>query len=103
MARVAAAGCPDPIAEYPFTPSRRWRFDFAWPDYKIALEIDGGVWVHGRHNRGSGYENDIEKYNAAAILGWAVLRATGATVRSGRAVADVLAMIKAQGGQKDAK
>jgi len=55
---------------------RRWRFDFAWPDWKLAVEIEGGVFAHGRHTRGKGYEADCEKYNAAAVLGWTVLRYT---------------------------
>lgn len=69
---------PEPIAEHRFHPSRRWRFDWAWPERKIAVEIDGGIWIQGRHNRASGYLADLEKLNAAAEMGWRVLRfATG--------------------------
>lgn len=67
-------GIPVPQTEYRFDGSRKWRFDLAWPDQKIALEIEGGVWTGGRHNRGSGFVKDIEKYNRAACLGWRVLR-----------------------------
>ena len=62
-----------PMKEYRFC-ERRWRFDYAFPEYKIALEIEGGVWINGRHTRGKGYINDCEKYNRATILGWKVLR-----------------------------
>lgn len=62
--------------EYRFHPVRRWRFDAAFPDKMAALEIEGGVWVYGRHNRASTFENDMDKYNEAAILGWAVIRTT---------------------------
>ena len=72
----AAAGLPPPSAEYRFAPPRKWRFDFAWPEQKVALEIEGGVWVQGRHTRGSGYVKDMEKYNAAATAGWRVLKCT---------------------------
>lgn len=40
----------------------------------IAVEIEGGIWTLGRHSRGKGMENDMIKYNAAAELGWRVLR-----------------------------
>ena len=60
--------------EYKFHPKRKWRFDFANPVLKIAIEQEGGVWISGRHNRGKGFLNDMEKYNQAVILGWKVLR-----------------------------
>lgn len=62
--------------EYKFHPIRRWRFDFALVKEKIAIECEGGIWISGRHNRGSGYVKDVEKYNAAALLGWRVFKFT---------------------------
>ena len=62
-------------AEYRFC-ERRWRFDFAEPNVKLAIEIEGGVWIKGRHIRGSGFIKDIEKYNKAIELGWTILRYT---------------------------
>lgn len=76
---------PAPEHEHRFHPTRRWRFDFAWPDYKLAAEIEGATWTQGRHTRGQGFENDCTKYNEAAVLGWAVLRFTTEMVRDGRA------------------
>ena len=67
---------PIPEKEYKFHPKRKWRFDYAWPDYKIALEVEGGIWTKGRHVRGTGFLKDMEKYNAATVLGWRVLRTT---------------------------
>lgn len=67
---------PKPEREYRFNRFRKWRFDYAWPQHKIALEIEGGVWVSGRHIRPTGFIKDIEKYNSAAVLGWKVFRAT---------------------------
>lgn len=67
-------GLPPPTAELRFEPLRRWRFDYAWPDSKIALEIEGGVWSGGRHTTGKGFVGDMAKYNRAACLGWRVLR-----------------------------
>lgn len=65
---------PPPTPELRFHPKRRWRFDFAWPAHRIALEVEGGVWTGGRHTSSSGFLKDMEKYNAAALLGWRVLR-----------------------------
>jgi len=70
------AGLPEPVAEHRFAHPRRWRFDWAWPDHLLALEVDGGVWTRGRHTRGAGFLRDIEKLNSAAIAGWSVLRTT---------------------------
>jgi hypothetical protein len=83
---MALLGLPIPNREYRFHPERRWRFDFAWPDLKLAAEVEGGAWVQGRHTRGAGFERDCEKYNAAALLGWRVLRFTAGMVEDGRAV-----------------
>lgn len=62
-----------PETEVKFHPIRRWRFDYAFPEKKLAVEIDGGLWQYGRHNRASGRIKDMEKENAAAVLGWRIL------------------------------
>lgn len=64
------------VREYRFHPTRRWRFDYAIPSLRIAIEIDGGVWVGGRHNNPTGYLGDLDKFNAAATMGWVVLKFT---------------------------
>lgn len=84
----------EPQREYRFAPPRLWRFDFAWPDQKIAVEIEGGVWTNGRHTRGSGFVADCEKYNAATLAGWKVLRFTESTVRDGSAVELVARLLR---------
>lgn len=78
-------GLPEPQRQYRFHPKRKWMFDFAWPDVKVAVEIEGGTWTNGRHTRGSGFEGDCEKYNAAGMDGWLVLRFIGKMVESGEA------------------
>ena len=72
---------PKPEREYRFDSVRRWRFDFAWPAKKVAVECEGGHWSGGRHVRGSGFEKDAEKYNRAALLGWRVLRFTATMLK----------------------
>ena len=73
---------PIPVTEHKFHPTRRWRFDYAWPDQKIALEQEGGVWRGGRHTSGAGFVKDMEKYNTATLLGWRIIRGTPQQVRS---------------------
>lgn len=67
---------PVPVEEYQFAKDRKWRFDYAWPLCKLALEVEGGAWVNGRHNRPKGFIKDMEKYNRAASDGWRILRVT---------------------------
>lgn len=86
LAQINASGLPVPVTEYKFHPDRRWRFDFCWPDDLLAVEVEGGTWVNGRHNRGSGFEKDAEKYAEALCLGWKVLRVTGSHICTGKAI-----------------
>ncbi len=83
---VVAAGLPAPEREYRFHPVRRWRFDAAWPEQKLAVEVMGGVWNGGRHARGAGYEQDAEKQNTAIGLGWRLLRFTPSMLKDGTSV-----------------
>ncbi len=78
-------GVPPWEEEYMFawkSMERKWRFDFAWPEQKVAVECDGGTWSRGRHTRGAGYAGDCEKRNAAQILGWRVLHYTSDMLES---------------------
>lgn len=75
-----AVKLPMPEAEFKFHPTRKWRFDFAYPTRLVALEVDGGIWVAGRHSRGSGLLKEHEKMNAAAERGWLIFRCTPQTV-----------------------
>jgi len=92
--QILAGDLPQPEGEYKFArdivghgPGIRkrlreaglqdWRFDFAWPAQKVAVEIEGGIWVRGAHIRGEHFESDARKYNAAQTSGWSVYRFTG--------------------------
>lgn len=84
-----------PVYEFIFHPTRKWRFDCV-PDIKIklAVELEGGIWIGGRHNSPVGFLKDIEKYNEAAILGWRIIRVTGEHVKSGQGLKWVLEALK---------
>jgi hypothetical protein len=121
---IRLAGLPTPETEFVFAPDRAWRFDYAWPVWKIAFEIEGGTFgrlivvtsgyerrkgrsiplapgtrvrLGGRHNSGDGLQEDAAKYNRAAILGWLVIRATTPMVRTGDAIRDLRAAFSARG------
>lgn len=66
------------VQEYKFHPIRKWRFDYAIVEYKIAIEVEGGIWRKGggAHSRPANIIRDIEKYNQAAVSGWVVIRVT---------------------------
>lgn len=76
------AGLPAPDREVRFHPTRRWRFDLAWPERRIAVEVDGGIYQNlPSHSSIAQRERDYEKTNEAAALGWRVLRYTYTTLR----------------------
>lgn len=68
------------VKEHRFHPIRRWRFDFAWPESMVALEMDGIAKQAGggRHS----YDGDREKMNMAVSMGWHVFRYSGKLLRS---------------------
>ena len=69
---------PTAVAEYRFSPPRRWRFDFAWPGHKVAVEVEGITYKNGgRHQRVAGFIADCHKYEVALMQGWRVYRVPG--------------------------
>lgn len=90
----------EPVREYRFAPPRRFRFDFAFVDQKVAIEIEGGTWSQGRHSRGSGMSKDAEKYNLATEYGWSVLRYTSDMLTDPHAVIEqVVRVLKSKGAK----
>jgi len=79
--------------EYKFHPKRQWRADFHILETKILVEVEGGIWTGGRHTRGKGFIHDMEKYNAATVLGYQVLRFSTEQVKSGLAVRQIEKMV----------
>ena len=64
---------PPPCFEHRFCPGRKWRIDIAWPEKKVALEVQGGIWIFGRHSRGAAMLKEWEKLTTLAAMGWRVL------------------------------
>lgn len=75
---IGKARLPPPVPEYSFATDlfRKWQLDWAWVPWLVALEVEGGIWRKGggAHSHPSGILRDIEKYNAATLLGWRILR-----------------------------
>ena len=82
--------------EWKFHPVRKWRFDYAFPDFKVALEVEGGVFTGGRHTRSLGFMKDIEKYNTAAMLGWTVVRTVPDELYTGKTLTMLKLLIDAR-------
>ena len=70
------------------------RFDFAWPQIKFAVEVEGGIFVNGAHTRGAHFRSDCEKYAEALLLGWRVLRVEDSMIRKGRALQIIETILK---------
>ena len=66
-------GIPEPTYEYKFHSVRRWKMDIAWPEQKVFLEVQGGIFVNGRHSRGAAMLKEWDKVNAASCMGWRIL------------------------------
>jgi len=79
--------------EFEFHPKRKWRADFHLVGKKILVEVEGGIWTGGRHTRGKGYLGDLEKYNAATMMGFQVIRFSTDQVKSGHAIQQIEKMV----------
>lgn len=89
---IRVEGLPEPEREYRFC-ERRWRLDLAYPEQKIGIEVQGGIWTRGAHARGTGLERDYEKLNAAQILGWRVLQVSRNMIENGEAIEMIKAVL----------
>jgi len=86
---------PQPVPQFRFDPTRRYKADFAWPEHMLLVEVEGGVYTNGRHVRPAGYRKDCEKYNRAQMLGYKVLRYTADMLDDPDAVLDDLRAVLA--------
>jgi hypothetical protein len=93
LAQIRAEGFPEPVREYRFHDTRRWRLDFFWDkhltnaNYAVAVEVEGGTFMSkSRHTSGVGFEKDCEKYNEVALANILLLRVTGRHIKDRCAV-----------------
>lgn len=81
--QIAALELPAPVQQYPgAVPGRKYRLDFAWPQFRLAVEVQGMV-----HRIKGRFKADTEKLSLLVVHGWRVLPVSGDDVRSGRAAA----------------
>ena len=107
--QILEAGLPVPEREYRFAAKavgdspgvrerlkesnlKNWRFDFCWPDKKLAVEVEGGIWIKGGHVTGQGYEEDRIKYGEAMKLGWRVYSCTSNMIKSKLAINTIIVL-----------
>jgi very-short-patch-repair endonuclease len=79
-------GLAEPQREVQAIPGRRFRWDFCWPQFRLAADVQGGTFTYGRHSRPLGYHSDCEKGNLATLAGWRVLHFDRMMVESGDAL-----------------
>lgn len=85
--RLKAAGLSD------------WRADFALPEFKLLLEVEGGAWMaKSRHTSGVGFAQDLEKYDSAMKLGWNIYRCSPEMVKAGRAIDTIKQLVELSKG-----
>lgn len=78
-------------------PGRQFRWDFAFPDHKLMVEVHGGIWrTKGAHNTGTAIMRDCEKAAFAAGHGWRTFAVTGEQISAGQALAWIKTAIAAQ-------
>lgn len=84
--QIKALGLPEPIREYQAIKGRKFRFDFAWLEHRLLVEVNGGTYTKCAHSTGRGIARDYEKANLATLDGWRVLSFDGKAVKDGTAV-----------------
>ncbi len=93
--QIRGLNLPRPEYEFRFAPPRRFRFDLCWKERLIAVEVDGGGWIRGRHHRPKGHASDCEKRNLATELGWDVYTYVPEQIESGEAVRQIQRVLAA--------
>lgn len=76
-------------------PGRKFRTDFLLREPRIAIEVEGGIWKFGRHQRALTFERDMIKYNAISSAGYTLLRFTTDQVKRGEAINHIMQTLDA--------
>ena len=94
--QIKALGLPEPTREYLAIKGRKFRFDFAWLEQRLLVEVNGGTYTQGAHSTGRGIARDYEKANLAVLHGWRVLSFDGKAVKDGTAVEVIRQALEAE-------
>lgn len=84
--QIHCAKLPEPTREFRAIPGRKFRWDFAWPEQRLLLEVQGGTWGSGAHSGGAGASRDCEKHCLATIAGFYTFSVTSDQIRRGMAI-----------------
>jgi hypothetical protein len=80
---------------------RKFRYDLVIGEpFKVAVEVQGGQWIRGRHNRPQGVETDSEKSALAQERGYIVLHVTPAMISDGRAIERIAGALRSRGWEQ---
>lgn len=109
---IRAFKLPEPITQHRWATEllnakgrpRQFRADFAWPQFKLLVEVQGGIWRPGggAHSGGIAIERDIDKQQCAVLLGWFLFPVTTDDVKSGKAIGQVMHALAARGWKQRA-
>ncbi len=70
------------VEELKFLTDRKFKFDYAIEEIKLAVEYEGIKSKKSRHTTLTGYSTDSTKYNLAGLDGWTILRYTTLTYKN---------------------
>ena len=93
--QLTALGIPF-VREYKAVPGRKFPFDFAFPEARLLVEVQGGTYTVGAHSTGTGLARDYEKINLAQLHGWRCLQFDGKAVKSGEAAKTIQEALEAK-------
>lgn len=93
--QIADHRLPNPLREFQFMTSREWRLDYAWPDFMLAVEVQGMV-----HRIKARFLADVEKLAYAQMHGWTVLLIAGQDIRSPRGVMWLQTLLEQRGWKR---
>ncbi len=96
LTRCWQSGLPSPEREYKFLPNRKFRIDFFFKKYRLAVECEGGGWMKRKtgHTSGVGFHSNMEKYNLLTLNGIWLLRFTPQEMTDGTAIESIVKFIK---------
>lgn len=90
---LSAARVPTPVQQFAFASpvGRKYLADFAWPNAKLLVEVNGGLHrgSRGGHTSSSGRYRDQRKINVATLLGFRLLEFSSIDISDGTALIEI--------------